>query len=77
MGRFLISYTKSGNFLKKGEVLFWCNTAEDMNSAYEELKKIICRIFNQSMSQSETNSLALNSLYYQMLNLLQRIFCCP
>lgn len=74
MGRFLISYNKIRDFLKKSEVLFWCNSADDVNSAYDELRKLIGRILNQYVYKSEANSLYLNSLYYQMLHLMAENF---
>lgn len=74
MGRFLISYNKIRDFLKKSEVLFWCNSSGDVNSAYDELRRLIGRILNQFVYQSESNSLYLNSLYYQMLHLMAENF---
>ena len=74
MGRFLISYNKIRDFLKRSEVLFWCNSADDVNSAYDELRKLIGRIFNQHVYKTEASGLYLNSLYYQMLHLLAEKF---
>lgn len=74
MGRFLIAYNKIREYLGKSEVLFWCNSAEDVNSAYEELKKLVCRIFNQYMYKGSANSLYLYSLYFQMMHLMAENF---
>lgn len=74
MGRFLIAYNKIREYLGKSEVLFWCNSVEDVNSAYEELKKLVCRIFNQYMYKGSTNSLYLHSLYFQMMHLMAESF---
>lgn len=73
-GRFLISYTKVRELLGQSHVLFWCNSTTDTNEAYGELRRVIVKLFNQSLAETNRNTLYLNSMYYQMLHLLAENF---
>lgn len=74
LGRFVISYNKVRELLGMEHVLFWCNSAADQNEAYDSLRRIISRIFNQSLNNSGQKKLYLNSMYYQMLHILAENF---
>ncbi|MDY3918061.1 MAG: helix-turn-helix domain-containing protein [Candidatus Limivivens sp.] len=74
LGRFLISYTKVRELLGQGQVLFWCNSTIDYNEAYEELRRVIVKIFSQSVRKQDRMKLYLNSMYYQMLHILAENF---
>lgn len=74
MGRFCISNVKVRELLGMNEVLFWCNSTADQNEAYTELRRIIMKIFNQSVQGNRNNKLYLNSMYYQMLYILTENF---
>ncbi len=74
LGRFVISYCKVRELLGMNHVLFWCNSVNERNEAYDSLRRIIAKIFNQSLNNEEHNKLYLSSLYYQMLYVLAENF---
>lgn len=74
LGRFCISNVKVRELIGMDDVLFWCNSTVDQNMAYMELRRIIMKIFNQSVRENRTNKLYLNSMYYQMLYILTENF---
>lgn len=74
MGRFLISYIKVRELLGQAHVLFWCNSTVDCNEAYDELRRLIVKIFNQSLGKDNRNQLYISSMYYQMLHILTENF---
>ena len=74
MGRFLISYIKVRELLGQAHVLFWCNSTVDCNEAYDGLRRLIGKIFNQSLGKDGRNKLYISSMYYQMLHVLTENF---
>lgn len=74
LGRFVISYNKVRELLGLNHVFFWCNSTTDRNEAYDSLRRIISKIFNQSLNNDGRNKLYLSSLYYQMLHILVENF---
>lgn len=77
IGRFLLSYSKISELLGSSTVLFWCNSTLDDNSAYEELRLVISRVFNQYLKDEKSQGsgrIYLNSLYYQMLHIMVKNF---
>ena len=70
IGRFSISHNKTRELLEQDMVLFWCNSIVDKNEAYDDLRKVMTRIFNQQIKFENKNQIYLNSLYYQMLHIL-------
>lgn len=74
LGRFVISYNKVRELLGVNHVLFWCNSTTDRNEAYDSLRRVIAKIFNQSLNHDGRNKLYLSSLYYQMLYILAENF---
>ena len=74
VGHFFISYVNVIELLGQPHVLFWCNSTIDSNEAYDELRRVIVKIFNQSFHKNEWNKLFINSMYYQMLHILAENF---
>lgn len=74
MARFLISYLKVRELLGQDQILFWCNSTVDHNEAYNEMRRLIVKILNQSMGNRERNRLYLRSMYYQLLHILTENF---
>ncbi|MGM9537651.1 MAG: helix-turn-helix domain-containing protein [Candidatus Onthomonas sp.] len=74
LGRFSISDVKVRELLGLDHVLFWCNSAADRNEAYEELRRVIAKIFNQVMQENGRSRLYLSSMYYQLLHILAENF---
>ncbi|MCD8020162.1 MAG: helix-turn-helix domain-containing protein [Clostridiales bacterium] len=73
-GRFLISYRKMQELLGQNYVLFWCNSTIDNNAAYENLRRIVVQLFNQSLRKNKNSTLYVNSLHYQILHILAENF---
>lgn len=76
VGRFLISLNKVREMLNQNVVLFWCNSAVETHDAFQELRVIINRIFNDSLKK-ESGMIYRNSLYYQLLHILSSNFLVP
>jgi len=74
LGRFLISYAKVRELLGQDHVLFWCNSTIDYNEAYEDLRKVIVKIFNQSLQKAKKDRIYIGGMYYQMLHILVENF---
>lgn len=74
LGRFLISYHKIRELLGMDHVLFWCNSVADWNEGYDELRRVIARILNQTLSSDGRSRLFLSSMYFQMLHILAENF---
>lgn len=74
IGRFLISYIKVQELLGLDHIIFSCNSTIDHNGAYVQLRRVIEKIFNQSLRRDERNKLFIRSLYYQMLHILAENF---
>ncbi|MGN0293565.1 MAG: helix-turn-helix domain-containing protein [Lachnospiraceae bacterium] len=74
MGRFVISDAKVRELLGLNHVLFWCNSTVDRNEAYNTLRQVIVKIFNQVVRKSGKNQLYISSMYYQLLHILTENF---
>lgn len=73
LARFSLSYLKIKTLLGQNTVLFWCNSSAEKHEAFEDLRRIIVKIFYQ-FQQKENGEIYLYSLYYQMLHLLTSNF---
>lgn len=69
IGRFSISYVKIRELLGQSTILFWCNSAKEKNEAFDTLRSVIAKIFNETLKDG-TGRIYLNSLHYQMLHIL-------
>lgn len=69
IGRFSISYVKIRELLGQNTILFWCNSAKEKNEAFDSLRSVIAKIFNETL-KDEMGKIYRNSLYYQMLHIL-------
>ena len=74
IARFLISNVRMQELLGVPGVLFWCDSVSDENEGYAELRRIIGQILNQTICATSENRLLLNSLHYQLLNVLAENF---
>lgn len=72
-GRFSISHVKVRDLVGQNTVLFWCNSTAEKNEAYDDLRQVILKIFNQFL-RGENGQIYLYSLYYQMLHILTTNF---
>lgn len=71
---FEIDFLRLCKSLNSNELLFWCNSVVNQNTAYQELRNIMKRIFNQYYSKNDMSMLILESDYYQLLRILAEHF---
>lgn len=71
---FEIDFSQLCSILGTSQLLFWCNSVVDKNTAFEELRGIMKQIFNQYFNKSDQGALVLKSYYYQMLKVLAENF---
>lgn len=57
-------------YIDMNKVTFFCNTTMDNNLVYEKIRKSLYRIFNQYLDKNGNGLIYLNSLYYEILNLI-------
>jgi beta-xylosidase/AraC-like DNA-binding protein len=69
--RFVVSYAKLCGLLEQPFVLLWCNSAAGKrNDGYAAAREIISKIFGVYFEGGASGKLALNGLYYQLLDTL-------
>ncbi|MCD8370442.1 MAG: helix-turn-helix domain-containing protein [Clostridiales bacterium] len=73
-GRFLVSNIMVRELLGQSHILFWCNSTVDHNDAYDDMRRIIVKLFNQSLRENRNSRLYINSLHYQLLYILSENF---
>lgn len=71
---FHINFTMLSESMGTNRILFWCNSAEDRNDAYEKLKKVLDRILGQYYNREKEGGLYLNSICYEAVYLLTSYF---
>lgn len=69
-----ISYSELTSMMKQNMIFFWCNTAVEVNEGCDELRRVIKKIIAEQYHDHGQNVIYLNSLYYEMLNLLTADF---
>lgn len=69
-----IDYTMIMDILDKKNVIFWCDSARDDNSKYDELRKVLRQILNQHLNQKDRESFEYISRCYHFLSLLTVYF---
>ena len=72
--RFEIDYVQLCKILATRQVLFWCNSAIDKNSAFEKLRDCMKEIFAQYHEQNTRSILLMRSYYYKLIQLLVENF---
>lgn len=73
VARFQINYAMLMEQLGTNQILFWCNTIEDKNEAYDDLRQVLDKILNRFYERNE-GALYLNSLYYEALYIMTSYF---
>ncbi len=71
---FQIDHAKLSEILGNSRILFWCNSVVNRNSAYDDLRRIMIEIFNYYTNRQGARQLYLNSMYYQLLQVLVENF---
>lgn len=77
ISRFVLAYSKISELMNSNSILFWCNSVLDANKAYDEVRYVISRIFNQYLKAEKSRGnekIYLYSLYYQLLHILVENF---
>jgi len=74
LGHIYFSAQELTELLNQDLILFWCNSVIDRSEAYEEVRRTIKQIFNQSSPQTGQGKILLSSLYYQLLHILTNNF---
>ncbi|RDU24096.1 GH39 family glycosyl hydrolase [Anaerosacchariphilus polymeriproducens] len=67
---FRINYQKLSLLLNTSQILFWCNSIIDKNKAYDNLREIMKRIFNQYFEEIDQGRIYLSSKYYELLHII-------
>lgn len=74
IGCFEIDYRLLGDMLQTRQLLFWCNSVVNKNSAYEDMRKIMKKIFSLYFEKGGQAEIIRQSLYYQLLEILTENF---
>jgi len=65
-----INFREMYRYINVNKVTFSCNSTSDHSDEYNKLKKVLYQIFNQYFNKNGKGAVYLNSLYYEMLDLL-------
>lgn len=74
LAQFYINFTMLAESMGTNRILFWCNSAEDKNDAYEKLKKVLDRILGRYYSRELEGGFYLSSICYEAVYLLTSYF---
>ncbi len=74
LGCFEIDYRLLGDMLSANQLLFWCNSVVNKNSAYDAMRKIMKKIFSLYFEKGGQTEIIRQSLYYQLLEILTENF---
>lgn len=69
-----ISYSELTAMMKQSMIFFWCNTVMETSEACDELRRVIKNIISEQYHNQGQNVFYLNSLYFEMLNILTSDF---
>lgn len=72
--RFLISAKKVYEMIQDDWILFVCNSTVENTDLYDELRKILNHILNQSLSKEKNGNIHEISLHYQLLSQIVKNF---
>jgi len=65
-----MNFRKISRYINTNKITFFCNTVIDNNNANEKVRKVLYKIFNQYLDKNGNGLVYLNSLYYELLNLI-------
>ncbi|WP_281550016.1 GH39 family glycosyl hydrolase [Murimonas intestini] len=74
LGCFEINYRMLGDLLDTSQILFWCNSVVNKNAAYEDMRKIMKQIFSLYFDKNGQTQILIQSLYFQLLQVLTENF---
>ncbi len=65
-----INYNILSSYMDMNKVTVYCNTTNDRNDAYDKLRKLLRKVFNQYFDKKGKGLIYLNSLYYSILSII-------
>ena len=74
IGFFEIDFRILGDMLETNHLLFWCNSVQNKNAAYDDMRRIMKQIFSQYFEKKGYGQVILQSMYYQLLQVLLENF---
>lgn len=74
LGCFEIDYRLLGDMLETDQLLFWCNSIVNKNSAYDDMRRVMKKIFGLYFEKGGQTRIIRESLYYQLLEILTENF---
>ncbi len=74
LGCFYISYDFLNKLLTQSNMVFWCNTVIDKNSAYDDVRRIFKDLIKDYFQNSSIGKIHLISKYFEILYLATRHF---
>ena len=69
-----IDYRILGDLLGSDRILFWCNSVLNKNAAFDDMRRIMKKIFSQYFEKSGYGKIVLQSMYFQLLQVLLENF---
>ena len=72
--RFEIDYHLLAEYMGSTQLIFWCNTTADKNTAYDQLRTLLDRILTRYFEKDEKSALYLNALYFETVYVLTSNF---
>ncbi len=65
-----INYSILSSYMDMNKVTIYCNTTNDRDDAYDKLRKLLRKVFNQYFDKKGKGLIYLNSLYYSILSII-------
>lgn len=69
-----IDFRKLEELLGSGRLFFWCNSVLNKSAAYDDMRGILKQIFGQYFEKDGYGKVVLQSMYYQLLQVLLENF---
>ncbi len=70
IGRFEIDFAALCHIMNTNQVLFWCNSVINKNSAFDEMRDLMRNIFSQYFDKDPQSYVYTQSLIYQLLKVI-------
>ncbi len=74
LGYVEIDFRMLAELLGSDRLLFWCNSVVNKNTAFDDMRRILKQIFGQYFEKSGYGKIVLQSMYYQLLQVLLENF---
>lgn len=74
IGYIEIDFRMLGDMVESNQLFFWCNSVLNKSAAYDDLRKVMKQIFGQYFEKGGYGKVILQSMYYQLLEVLLENF---